>query len=121
MARQTLEQQINSARARAVTSPAAVSPIRKPFTVPPIVEEAATLPELAGADKERLYTVTEVAKFLRVGDQWVRNHFKDWPGVLIFKQPGSRRRPRKHGTMRIPHSALATFIRSHDATLGRRD
>jgi len=56
-----------------------------------------------GLMAEQHYTVKELAKQWGVSPDLIRDIFKDRPGVLIFKRPGTRTK-RAYSTMRIPES-----------------
>ncbi len=60
---------------------------------------------------ETHYTVGEVVKFWRLSDEYVRQRFRDEPGVLKVERPETLHK-RKYTTLRIPESVL---IRVHGA------
>jgi len=52
-----------------------------------------------------LFTPQEIAKALKMSDDYVRRLFEREPGVIFLPSPG-RASARRHRTMRIPKSVL---------------
>jgi hypothetical protein len=55
--------------------------------------------------REVLYTVTEVAEMWKFSNDYVRNLFKNEPGVRVMGRPHTRLK-RGYLTLRIPESVL---------------
>lgn len=60
--------------------------------------------------QQKLYTVSEVASFLRTKPDWVRRHFRRDDVIHLG---GKRSGKRRYDPIRIPESVLRRFISEH--------